>query len=204
MKIFTGLTPFLVATWSLLLPTNNIFGSDYRVDLRAQQSGTTAGDRPERPLSSNSLPANLQTSNNEKLSVVAFAKGVQIYQCQPQKQQAGKFEWSLKAPAANLFDRQQQLIGKHYAGPTWEASDGSKVVGEIKAKVAAKATDAIPWLLLTAKKGEGKGIFSQITSIQRIDTAGGKAPTDACTSTSVGQERRVSYTATYNFYTTKN
>jgi len=42
-------------------------------------------------------------------------------------------------------------IAKHYAGTTWESNDGSKVVGEVKAKDNGPDPNAIPWLLLSAK-----------------------------------------------------
>jgi hypothetical protein len=100
-----------------------------------------------------------------------------------------------------LYDDEHNEQGKHYAGPTWEANDGSKVVAAVKARVDAPSADAIPWLLLYAKSTEGTGMFSDITSIQRVETMGGKAPQDGCDSTHVDEEVRVPYTAVYFFYT---
>jgi len=54
----------------------------------------------------------------------------------------------------------RKKIGKHYAGPTWESNDGSKVVGEVKARDDGPAPTAIPWLLLSAKSTSGNGAFS--------------------------------------------
>jgi len=56
--------------------------------------------------------------------------GVQIYVSKPGAMVAGAFEWMLKAPEAVLLDSDGKKIGKHYAGPTWEANDGSKAVGK--------------------------------------------------------------------------
>ena len=56
------------------------------------------------------------------------ATGVQIYTCG--KNDAGAPTWVFKAPEAQLFDTDKKQIGKHYAGPTWEALAGGKVVGE--------------------------------------------------------------------------
>src|SRR5262245_8378722 len=50
------------------------------------------------------------------------AKRVQVYTCG--KNAAGAWAWNFKAPDAELFDTQQKKIGKHYAGPTWEGTDG--------------------------------------------------------------------------------
>ena len=61
----------------------------------------------------------------------------------------------------------------------------------------------MPWLLLSAKKHLGDGVFSQVTSIQRLETNGGKAPSGGCTQADVGMELRVPYTAVYYFYVLK-
>ena len=139
----------------------------------------------------------------ERVARVAAAKGVQIYECQAKKDDPAKFEWAFKGPEADLFDRNGKKVGKHYAGPTWEANDGSKVVGEFKARADAKDASVIPWLLLEAKKCDGKGIFEKVRSIQRVDTVGGKAPAGGCDQTNAGKQLRVPYTATYYFYVAK-
>jgi hypothetical protein len=150
------------------------------------------------------VPEMLKVSPNEALSFAAEAKGVQIYECRARKDDASKFEWVFKAPDADLFDRQGKRIGRHYAGPTWEAIDGSKVVGEAKAREPSTDANAVPWLLLVARKHEGNGVFSRVTSIQRLETVGGKAPAQGCDQSSQGNEARVPYTAVYYFYTPKS
>ena len=62
-------------------------------------------------------------------------------------------------------------------------------MGEVKASHDAPGT--IPWLLLSAKKTEGTGVFSKVSSIQRIDTTGGKAPESGCDAAGSGKEVRV-------------
>ena len=57
---------------------------------------------------------------------------------------------------------------------------------------------AIPWLLLGAASTEGPGVFDHVTFVQRLNTAGGKAPANP--GTTVGEEARVAYTAEYYFY----
>lgn len=143
----------------------------------------------------------LMVSYTEKVATSMFAEGVQIYQCKPNKDDAAKFEWSFVGPEAVLYDDAHNEVGKHYAGPTWESIDGSKVVGAVKARVDSPSMDAIPWLLLYAKSTEGSGVFSNITSIQRVETTGGKAPQVGCDATHLDEEARVPYTATYFFYT---
>jgi hypothetical protein len=122
------------------------------------------------------------------------AKGVQIYVCSIKE---GANEWRFKAPEAELTDAQGRPFAKHYAGPTWEALDGSKVVGEVLASEPAPKAGAIPWLLLSTKSS-GSGVLAGTRFAQRVNTSGGVAPTGACPT--AGTERRVDYTADYIFY----
>ena len=146
-----------------------------------------------------STPDNLKVPTGQTLLLKGSATGVQIYECKAKVDKANQFEWTLKAPEADLFDKGKKII-KHYGGPTWEALDGSKVIGSVKAKADAPTTDTIPWLLLQAKSNEGNGSLSKVTYIQRVETTGGKAPTQGCNQASVGKLSRVNYTADYFFY----
>ncbi len=149
------------------------------------------------------VPDGIKVSASEQLVFTAKAKGVQIYACQAKKDDPTQFEWAFKAPEADLFDAQGNKIGRHFAGPTWESTDGSQVVGELKGHVPSPDPNAVSWLLVSAKGHTGSGVFSQITSIQRLETAGGKAPAGGCSQASLGQELRVPYTAVYYFYGSK-
>ena len=146
------------------------------------------------------VPENLRVPATQMLSVVAQAKGVQIYECNANKADPTRFEWVFKAPEAELFDTAGKNIGKHYAGPTWESNDGSKVVGEVKARDDGPDSNAIPWLLLSAKSTAGNGIFGKTQSIQRVKTVGGTAPVGGCDQAQAGKTARVAYQATYYFY----
>ena len=146
------------------------------------------------------VPERLDVDPQQPVALLAHAAGVQIYACAAGSD-ATRFAWSLKAPEASLFDASGRRIGSHYGGPTWEAIDGSKVVGTVKARLDATDGDTIPWLLLTATSNTGPGVFARVANIQRIDTHGGNAPRDiACDESHAGSERRVPYTATYVFY----
>ena len=150
-----------------------------------------------------SVPESLRVPATQKLALEADASGVQIYDCKPSANDPARFEWTLRAPEAELFDMSGRRIGKHYGGPTWESSDGSKVVGEVKARSDSPDPNAIPWLLLAAKSASGDGVLGQTASIQRIETVGGKAPNQGCGPTLAGNEVRVPYKAKYYFYETK-
>jgi uncharacterized protein (DUF2147 family) len=134
------------------------------------------------------------------LVLSAHGVGVQIYVCAAAKEEPTRYSWTLKAPEADLQDPTGKSLGRHYAGPTWEADDGSKVVGELVTSQAAPQATAIPWLLLRAKSTSGAGIFGHIVSIQRLHTDGGKAPAGGCDGTLAATETRVPYSAEYRFY----
>jgi hypothetical protein len=151
----------------------------------------------------NDVPAPLSVPDSQILTQQLHATGVQIYQCQPAKGDPAQFEWSLKQPQATLFTPAGRNVGKHYAGPTWEANDGSKVTGEVIARANSPVADAIPWLLLSAKTTSGTGIFRAVRSIQRLHTQGGAAPAGGCGQAQAGQELRVAYSADYLFYAPK-
>jgi hypothetical protein len=148
------------------------------------------------------IPDALQPPAGQALALAARATGVQIYECKAAKEDPSQFSWTLKAPEADLKDLSGKSMGKHYAGPTWEASDGSKVVGEVVGKHDAPNAAAIPWLLLRAKSTSGSGIFGAVASIQRLQTSGGAAPATGCDSSQSGKESRVPYSAVYRFYKT--
>ncbi len=145
------------------------------------------------------IPEKLRLPENQKVALEVEATGVQIYTCSASKPDPTRFEWAFKAPEADLFDGAGTKVGSHYAGPTWESKDGSKVVGEVKAKDDGPDPAAIPWLLLTAKSTSGMGVFARTLSIQRLNTVGGRAPADGCDQPHAGTEVRVGYKATYAF-----
>jgi hypothetical protein len=88
-------------------------------------------------------------------------------------------------------------VGRHFAGPSWRARDGSTVVGEVLVSSPTPQPGAIPWLLLRARSHVGQGLFAAIGYIARIDTRGGLAPAAGCNQAHAGGETRVSYQATY-------
>ncbi len=142
-------------------------------------------------------PAQLQPPAGEELLFQVHAESDQIYTC---KSDGAQFVWALKAPDATLFDNGGKPFGKHFAGPTWEANDGGRVTGKAVANVPSPEPSSIPWLLVSIDSHEGHGTLSRVTSIQRVNTKGGKAPESGCDEAHSGQEARVPYTADYLFY----
>jgi hypothetical protein len=144
------------------------------------------------------VPAPLQVPDSQKLIVKAHASGVQVYACTAAK--PGQYAWTLKGPEATLSDRLGARMGRHYAGPTWKALDGSMVVGKVKAHLDSPDPAAIPWLLLDASNNSGDGLFGQVESVLRLHTQGGKAPAEGCDAGHATTEARIPYQADYYFY----
>jgi hypothetical protein len=146
------------------------------------------------------VPPDLTPPASAVLLFELEARGDQIYTCAVKPQDPAAFVWTFKAPQAELFNARGEVVGSHFAGPTWQGQDGSGVVAAVVERADAPSKNAIPWLLLEAKSHAGGGAFSTITHIQRLDTKGGVAPSKGCDATHAGEEERVPYEATYAFY----
>ena len=141
----------------------------------------------------------IQPPAGEELVLMVRATGFQIYVCRPDAN--GKPAWTLKAPEAELFDEQGNVIGKHFGGPTWQLNDGGQITGKMVAKADAPDPKAIPWLLVTVTSNAGNGVLSRVTTIQRINTVSGLPPAASECSESSGEvEFKSSYSADYYFY----
>lgn len=147
------------------------------------------------------LPADCDTVQVEagnKVSRRVYAIGVQIYRW-------NGTSWVFVAPAANLYADAgyHGKVGIHYAGPTWESNNGGYVrAARVPNTGCTPDATAIPWLLLKTVATDGPGIFSRVTFVQRTNTSGGLSP--AAPGSTVGEEKRVPYTAEYYFYRAEN
>ena len=146
------------------------------------------------------IPENLIPPSSSTLLFELHAEGVQIYACEANPEDATEFVWTFKAPEANLFNKNGDIAGTHFAGPTWQGYDGSAVVGAALERADSPDTGSIPWLLLEATEHTGAGAFSTITHVQRLDTVGGAAPAEGCDADHTGAEVRQPYEATYAFF----
>jgi hypothetical protein len=144
-----------------------------------------------------SVPQQLQPPANEQLLFRLHGKGDQIYTC---KMDGAQLTWVLKAPEAQLSTQDEKIFGKHFAGPSWQANDGSRITGKAVANTPSPDPASIPWLLVNVISHDGDGLLSRITTVQRLNTKGGKAPASGCDSAHAGQEVRVAYSADYLFY----
>jgi hypothetical protein len=99
------------------------------------------------------------------------AEGAQVYECKAGAD--GKPGWAFREPIATLL-LDGKTVGRHYAGPTWEHSDGSAVVGKAAASAPGATPNDIPWLKLEVISRRGSGVLTGVTTVQRINTKGGK------------------------------
>ena len=138
------------------------------------------------------VPGVIQVPAGNKVFLIGHAVGVQIYSC-------NGTVWGFVAPRANLYDDHGKLIITHFGGPTWQAKDGSTVVGHAEASITVDRT-AIPWVRLSAASTT-PGRLGNTTYIQRIATTGGLTPPAAeCNATTAGTVAEVPYTADYYFW----
>jgi hypothetical protein len=121
------------------------------------------------------------------------AEGAQVYECKAGND--GKLAWAFREPIATLL-LDGKTVGRHYAGPNWEHADGSAVVGKVAANAPAKSASDIPWLKLEVTAHRGSGALSGVTTVQRVNTAGGVL-TGACDQ--AGTFHSVPYAADYVF-----
>jgi hypothetical protein len=136
----------------------------------------------------------IQVEAGNEVAFHVYAIGVQIYRWNGSS-------WVFVAPSANLYADAgfNGKVGFHYGGPTWESNSGSKVVAaRVQNTGCTPDPTAVAWLLLKKVSTDGPGIFNDVTYIQRVATTGGLAPTAA--GTTIGEEKRVPYTAEYYFY----
>jgi Protein of unknown function (DUF3455) len=99
------------------------------------------------------------------------AEGAQVYECKQGSD--GKLAWAFREPIATLF-ADGKTVGRHSAGPNWEHSDGSAVVGKAVSNAPGATPADIAWLKLEVVSGRGSGVLSGVTTVQRINTMGGK------------------------------
>ena len=132
----------------------------------------------------------LAVDDGFKVNFHGFGVGVQIYTW-------NGTDWGKAVPRATLFDDEGNVVADHFAGPRWMSNSGSTVLGTVVVAVTVNP-NAIPWVLLSATFEGGAGIFANTKFIQRVNTVGGKEPSE--NGAFVGQVFESPYTADYFFY----
>lgn len=143
-----------------------------------------------------------QNPNGNTRVATFYAEGVQKYKAQAVTgSDPVVYQWILSGPKADLYDVSNQKVGTHGAGPYWQLSVADSIFGQAftPARTATSPDgNAVDWLQLTPKAGTmPKGIFADVSYIQRIATSGGKAPATA--PVAAADTIDVQYTAIYRF-----
>ncbi|KJC60195.1 hypothetical protein UP10_14035 [Bradyrhizobium sp. LTSPM299] len=139
------------------------------------------------------------TVRDRTVITTLHAEGAQVYECKPDtgKSQSGvrALIWQFREPIATLM-LDGKSIGQHYAGPSWDLTDGSAVKGKVIASAPGATSNDIPSLELEVVYQHGNGILSAATVVQRTNTKGGIAH-GACER--AGDYRSAPYSADYVF-----
>lgn len=119
--------------------------------------------------------------------------GAQIYECKPAAD--GQGIWTFREPIASLF-KDGRSMGRHYAGPSWELTDGGAITGRLAVSLPAASPNDVPLLKLDVVAHRGGGALTNATLVLRLDTHGGvlKGPCK-----SAGDLLAVPYAADYVF-----
>ena len=146
------------------------------------------------------VPEPVRVPAGHTMAMKAVGVGELTYECRAKAGDAMAYEWVFVGPVARLLDdSRSKEIGKYYAGPTWEAADGSKVTGK-QVAIAPAAPGNIPLQLVKTEPATGAGAMVGVTYIQRVNTKGGVAPTEPCAASAAGTKRQVPYQADYVFF----
>jgi hypothetical protein len=132
-------------------------------------------------------------ASGETIVLTVHAEGAQVYECKAGAD--GRSSWVFREPIATLMVG-GKTVGRHYAGPHWEHGDGSAVVGKATGNAPGAMANDIPWLRLEVTSRRGSGVLSGVTTVQRINTQGGKLE-GGCDKP--GSFRSVPYSADYVF-----
>jgi hypothetical protein len=164
------------------------------------------------------VPAEIKVDPGFRLFFIGHGDGSQNYVCLPAAN--GGFAFALFTPEATLFNDFDQQVTTHFFSlnpdetgnpirATWEHSQDSS---RVWATAVGTSTDpkfvaqgAVAWLKLQVVGAEpgptGGAKLVRTKFIQRINTAGGVAPSKGCAAaTDVGNKAFVPYTADYLFY----
>jgi hypothetical protein len=174
-----------------------------------------------------SVPGDIKVEVGNVPFLVGHGVGTQNYVCATSTASVSGFAFSLFTPQATLFDDAGEQLITHFFSPngdphalppeagtirvTWEDSRDSSRVWAALVRQSTEAPfvqkDAVAWLLLQTKGvaagPDGGDRLTKVTFIQRVNTVGGLAPADGCsTFEDLGRRAFVPYSADYFFYKT--
>ena len=145
------------------------------------------------------IPANLTPPASSVLLFELGASGVQIYTCEADPNDATAFVWTFKAPEADLLNGRGEVVGHHFAGPTWQGQDGSAVVGTVleRADAPTPPSRGSSWKPKTTR---GSGAFRPLPASSGSTPAAASLRAKAATRLTPVRRLAEPYEATYAFY----
>jgi hypothetical protein len=161
------------------------------------------------------VPGNLEVEAGNVPYLMMHAVGTQNHICLPRASGTG-LGWTFFGPQATLTDAAGQQFATHFLSgnpieggtprATWQHSRDTSATWALATATSLDsnyvAAGAIPWLRLQVvgfQDGPSGGYkLSHTTFIQRVNTAGGLAPTTDCPT--IGAKLLVPYEADYVFY----
>lgn len=145
------------------------------------------------------LAAALRAPVDEEPAFMLSGNGAYIYQCRQSPLDPNAYEWGFVVPDATLYEGNRTAAHHKTVGLYESLSDRSSISGVVRTTQAAGVAN-LPWVLIRAQPLSENGLFANVTSIQRVNTIGGAAPTTGCGPDNTGAEARVAYQADYYFY----
>jgi hypothetical protein len=145
------------------------------------------------------IAASLRVPASEAAAFVLNGNGVYIYQCRQAISDPNTYVWAFVVPDATLYDGSRSVARHATIGLYESLSDRTSVSGVVRSSQPAGGSN-LPWVLIRAQPIGESGLFANVSSIQRVNTTGGAAPSSGCGPDNVGEEARVAYQADYYFY----
>jgi len=145
------------------------------------------------------ISASLRAPASEAPAFVLNGNGVYIYQCRQAVSDPNMYVWAFVVPDATLYEGTRSVARHATIGLYESLSDRTSVSGVVRSSQPAGGTN-LPWVLIRAQPIGESGLFANVSSIQRVHTTGGAAPSGGCGADNVGEEARVAYQAEYYFY----
>jgi hypothetical protein len=145
------------------------------------------------------LAPRLAAGADEEPAFMLSARGTNIFQCKARVNEPNTYGWYFVAPDAILYEGTRAAGGHRAVGQFESDNDRTSVFGVLRATQPGGAEN-LPWATMRAAPTGDSGMFAGVTTIQRVNTAGGVAPADGCTAANAGNEARVNFSADYYFY----
>jgi len=145
------------------------------------------------------LTSSITASADEEPAFMLRAEGTNVFECKPLASDPDRFAWAFSSPQSTLYDAGRP-VARNAAENMFESlGDRSTVTASIRARQDGGSNN-LPWLLLRAQSTADAGLFAGVTSVQRVNTAGGVAPDTGCDANNAGKEARSAFKADYYFY----